>query len=191
MYQEMSDDELLNVACDFASLEELARIAITNELRRRNLSEVDIGQYQQDVDRFKPEDIWGEDEHITRSMNGCGTAIYGKRDFEPDGSFLTTKWFVAFFVPVVPLGSMRVRIFGSFFTRRYLIRERFGPHPKQIVCVYSYVVFLAFIVGMADSSPILASSLALLALPLPWLLRRMARARASRAIESIHHGVMY
>jgi hypothetical protein len=42
------------------------------------------------------------------SVNGIGTKIYGKDDEAPDGSYVTTKWFVILFLPIVPLGSYRV-----------------------------------------------------------------------------------
>ena len=59
-YAEMSDQELMNVAGDVASLEDDARIVIAGELSRRKLSESDIIQYRQDVAAFKPKDFWRE-----------------------------------------------------------------------------------------------------------------------------------
>lgn len=59
-YGEMSDQELMNVAGDFASLEDDARTVIASELSRRKLSESDIVQYRQDVAAFKPKDFWRE-----------------------------------------------------------------------------------------------------------------------------------
>ena len=59
-YAEMSDQELMNVAGDVASLEDDARMVIASELSRRKLSESDIIQYQQDVAAFKPKDFWRE-----------------------------------------------------------------------------------------------------------------------------------
>lgn len=161
-YAEMSDDEILNVAGDLASLEEHARVALTVELNRRQLSEPDIIQYHQRVAAFKPEDFWGkEDESIARSMNGCGTGLYGKREFEQDGSFVTTKWFMVLFVPVFPLASMRVKV----IEHGYLVRKQ-RPCLKQIACVYTYFLLL-FLAA--------AAVLIVAILPLPWLLRRLAR----------------
>src|ERR1700693_4271609 len=105
-YREMSDEEILKIAIDSASLEEQASIALADELRRRALSGREIAHYREHLASFKPEGFWGkEEEHLAFSMNGCGTSVYGKRDFDRDGSFVTTKWFVAFFVPVIPLAS--------------------------------------------------------------------------------------
>ncbi len=190
----MSDDELLNVATDLASLEEHARTAITAELRRRKLSECNITQYRQDVAAFKPEDFWGKDKPIARSVNGCGTAIYGKRDFEADGSFVTTKWVVVFFIPVWPLKSMRVKKvvksrWFQWFQRdfqhdSYLVRELEGPCRRQVIYTWAYCLFLVYTVWALNIPPLTNSiplSLILVgaAVLLPWLLRKLARATRS------------
>ncbi len=47
------------------------------------------------------------------SINGIGTTYFGKGDYEADGSYVTTKWFVLGFVPLIPLGSVRVQHLGA------------------------------------------------------------------------------
>lgn len=42
------------------------------------------------------------------SINGFGTHFYGSAEPHPDGSYVVTTWVVAFFIPLVPLGSKRV-----------------------------------------------------------------------------------
>lgn len=42
------------------------------------------------------------------SLNGIGTTLYGKRDVHPDGSYIATKWFILFLLPIIPLCSYRV-----------------------------------------------------------------------------------
>ena len=42
------------------------------------------------------------------TVNGCGTTFYGSAQPHPDGSYIVTKWLVFVYVPLVPLGSMRV-----------------------------------------------------------------------------------
>lgn len=42
------------------------------------------------------------------SLNGIGTSLYGERNVEPDGSYVATKWFIFFLLPIFPLGSYRV-----------------------------------------------------------------------------------
>jgi hypothetical protein len=41
------------------------------------------------------------------SLNGCGTRYLGCR-WQPDGTYITTKWITFFFLPLVPLNSVRV-----------------------------------------------------------------------------------
>jgi len=41
------------------------------------------------------------------SLNGFGTRHFGAR-WQPDGTYITTKWVVFCFVPIIPLGSVRV-----------------------------------------------------------------------------------
>ena len=42
------------------------------------------------------------------SWNGIGWALYGKDEIALDGSYVTTKWFIFFLLPLIPLGSYRV-----------------------------------------------------------------------------------
>ena len=48
------------------------------------------------------------------SLNGFGTGYFGAR-WQLDGTYVATKWAVLFFVPIVPLGSVRV-VEGSLGT---------------------------------------------------------------------------
>jgi len=41
-------------------------------------------------------------------VHGIGLTTYGQRDFWPDGSFVTTEWFVLAWVPLIPICSKRV-----------------------------------------------------------------------------------
>jgi hypothetical protein len=47
------------------------------------------------------------------TFNGCGTSFYGKRYPAQDGSYVTTKWVTGLWVPLLPLGSYRVRPTGK------------------------------------------------------------------------------
>lgn len=44
------------------------------------------------------------------SWNGIGLTLYGKDDILPDTSYVATKWFIFFFLPLIPLGSYRVLV---------------------------------------------------------------------------------
>jgi hypothetical protein len=41
------------------------------------------------------------------TLNGVGTHYQGTR-WLPDGTYITTKWFVFAYIPIIPLGSVRI-----------------------------------------------------------------------------------
>lgn len=44
------------------------------------------------------------------TLNGLGVTLYGKKDInKSDASYTATKWFVIAFLPIIPLGSYRVK----------------------------------------------------------------------------------
>lgn len=47
------------------------------------------------------------------TFNGCGTSYYGQRDHAADGSYITTLWATAVWIPLLPLASYRVRPVGK------------------------------------------------------------------------------
>jgi hypothetical protein len=47
------------------------------------------------------------------TLNGFGTTYYGHRDPAEDGSYVTTLWITALYVPILPLGSHRVLPVGN------------------------------------------------------------------------------
>ena len=92
------------------------------------------------------------------SFQGFGTGFVGKRDFWPDGSYLTTEWVIVFFVPLAPLRSLRIKprrrrvtfvyVAGSE-ERDYAIYDEGPPRPIQVACVYAFLVFyLAWVLGI-------------------------------------------
>src|SRR5258708_2935186 len=100
-YSRMSDDQLLNLATEADSLVPLAKAALKAEMEARKLGPQEIAEQ---VEHFRALRIEVENRKpLTQTHNGFGTKIYGKRDFESDGSFLTTKWIVFFWIPLIPL----------------------------------------------------------------------------------------
>jgi hypothetical protein len=47
------------------------------------------------------------------TLNGFGTRYYGRREPGEDGSYVTTLWITALYIPVLPLGSYRVLPIGQ------------------------------------------------------------------------------
>jgi len=85
------------------------------------------------------------------SVNGFGTKYYGQRDFRPDGSYVTTKFFCLAFLPIIPLHSVRVipdpkNSWMPFSKNYYAILEKRWPNPLQVLSIYLWAAAAA---GMA------------------------------------------
>lgn len=178
-YAAMGDEEILGLALAPADLKPEAHLALERELQRRKLSKANVEGYRNYLIATKPREVV---KPIATSWNGIGTSIYGKRDFRPDGSFLTTKWLIAYFVPIVPIKSVRVsKIRGG-----YLIHQGCRPNIRQVLCVYLFVLTLTLTLSLAliaatevhSNIPLGLSYAAVLCVCLaPWLLRKAARAK--------------
>jgi hypothetical protein len=77
------------------------------------------------------------------SFNGFGTKIYGKRDVDPmDGSYVVTKWIVALFFPIIPLGSYRVIKEKQPFLTGGWPRYQMTPVPLSIrQAIFTYLAW--------------------------------------------------
>jgi hypothetical protein len=79
---------------------------------------------------------------MPRTFNGIGTKYFGASNRQPDGSFVTTEWFVLLDVPVIPLRSYRVQYLGeqSGFTKSAEFYNVISPTPldtKQVLQLYA------------------------------------------------------
>jgi hypothetical protein len=67
----------------------------------------------------------------TFTVNGIGTNIYGGKDPCPEcGSTIQTKWFVVFFIPLIPIGKYRTKWCSP---GRYLSRKVLKNPVRQTV----------------------------------------------------------
>ena len=73
------------------------------------------------------------------SINGVGRTLYGRRDFDADGSYITTRWLIFVFFPISPAESLRVinHGFGS-----YEVLEELPVCWPQVLLTYAYVYAL-------------------------------------------------
>jgi hypothetical protein len=137
-----------------------------------------------------------------------GPALYGRRDFFPDGSFVTTQWFSFVWIPLFPMWSKRV---SAFRTSPNAVRDPSGwyvhditaPNLKQVLCVYAWCASMiataclcarfqdALSRALGDEDR--ASGLSLVALAvvgsLPHVLRRLAKWRRAREWERARLGL--
>jgi len=147
---------------------------------------------------------------VGNSHNGFGTTIYGKRDFLSDESFVTTKWVIFFYVPLLPLCSMRVRLAekpalpdhwlasllvalgGVLAFRRwgtYVVYSKRRPVLKQVLYVYAFVIALGLAWWNFGSTPNLVNGVSVcLLLAVPFVLRKVARSRAQQAADYYAEG---
>jgi hypothetical protein len=149
------------------------------ELHRRGL---DPEKHSQNVS--KPVTPFVPTTRGPRSFNGIGTTYYGKRDFKKDETYITTEWHVFFWIPLIPIRSLRVKYIGHsegdfVSSEQYLVSERTRPNRRQVAYIYSYVVGMFGWVVVCNCllqphETFVFASILLLT-PLPWILRRNAR----------------
>lgn len=75
---------------------------------------------------------------VMSTINGIGTTIYGREEQGADGAYVTTLFFVFFFIPILPLGAYLVADAGG---RSYRF---FGKAPLGS---FSYLLGLFWLVG--------------------------------------------
>src|ERR1700694_1545878 len=132
---------------------------------------------------------------------GFGTAFVGKRDFWPDGSYVTTEWVMAFYVPLGALRSVRLKKNPRRFSEpgnwlvypfishgtSFTVYDETRPQGKQVLCVYGFVVcYAAWVVGLLvllqplakTMSDVAATALILAIVALPWVVPLYVRQRA-------------
>jgi hypothetical protein len=141
-------------------------------------------------------------------IHGTGTALYGRRDFLLDRSFITTEWVTVGYVPIVPLISKRISYtrldpFHTYDRSGHFIVAVLPLNLKQVVSVYTWVClfFGSFIIfgcyrealvrkfGDEDmvAGPFLAFWGALIVLP--YALRRFAIWRTARTLNRASFGL--
>jgi len=82
-------------------------------------------------------------------FQGIGTDFYGKRNYNPrDKSYITTKWWVFFLLPILPLKSYRVikgyeseKFYGIAFSgiQQYKILEEIPLKKNQRQILFTYL----------------------------------------------------
>lgn len=115
------------------------------------------------------------------TVRGFGAMNYGRRDFHPDGSYVTTLWVVCLYLPVIPIHSKRVRPTGEvkyhalFPKRTYRLLEKTKPNLNQVASVYAWfaVELAIFVTAKVQESWWIAVP-GILLIGLPFLLRKRA-----------------
>jgi hypothetical protein len=189
-YSKLSNDEILNLAVEIDSLTENGRTALLAELAARSISAVEIDEYKRYLSTVKPGELPGKEQKerfVARSFNGFGTSIYGKRDFLADGSYVTTKWVVLFWIPILPLNSMRIREVGGKgkssglpgWSANYTVYSKGRPNLQQVLYVYGFMFAFARAWWNFEPKPnVVNTSVVCVLLVLPFFLRKVSKTRA-------------
>jgi len=83
------------------------------------------------------------------TFNGFGTKFYGEGDLRPDGSFITTEWITAVYIPVIPLRSFRLARAKAgvnvvvFQSQSYAVFEKLPIFWPQVGRIYAFVACTA------------------------------------------------
>lgn len=83
------------------------------------------------------------------TFNGFGTKFYGEADLRPDGSFITTEWITAAYLPIVPLRSFRLAPAGGGVnivivqSQSYVAFEKLPIFWPQVGRIYAFVACTA------------------------------------------------
>jgi len=76
------------------------------------------------------------------TFHGIGMMVHGERDYWPDGSFVTTEWFVFAYLPIAPMISKRISYTQNSPYSTYdssggfYIYEMLPNNRKQVVSTY-------------------------------------------------------
>lgn len=88
------------------------------------------------------------------TINGIGSTLYGRRDFDSDtNTYVATLYFTFFFVPIIPLAAYRVKDAGTnryqFYGKVPLTRSAYiGPGIAWLL-----VIILIIVNGFDNNSP--------------------------------------
>ena len=128
------------------------------------------------------------------SFNGFGTTYYGKRDYRADTSYITTEWIILAFVPLIPLGSLRVirtprrdTNMVVYRSSKFIVVEKLSPHLSQVLATYGFLLLLAACIwlGVTIASHLgpVVDFFTVLALGLvPFFLMQFLRVKAQRRV---------
>ncbi|MBI3730957.1 MAG: hypothetical protein HY254_21825 [Burkholderiales bacterium] len=116
---------------------------------------------------------------MARTINGIGTTFYGKCKFNADHSFITTKWVVLVFIPIIPLASYRfIEESSSTFE---VVDSDLPLELMQVLRIWLFVALLGFGLTLSDKLKLGGAGLFVLfgiICAIPFLMRLFAKRNA-------------
>jgi Na+/melibiose symporter-like transporter len=142
------------------------------------------------------------------TFHGIGLMVYGERDYWPDGSFVTTEWFVVAYLPIAPIISKRISYtrnsdYATYNSSGYWVYQILPNNRKQVLSIYLWfasllALFFGWIyfqtaiemwIGDADRAAGMFLATFGTILALPYVLRRLAKRRKERQWKRINAGL--
>lgn len=117
-YEDLNRDELLHVAAERDQLTHEAQMELDIELSLRNISAADVNSYRHECELAEHEDKVRAANRVIgpnfASRRGFGFKFLGRVNYhcDPSGRFEeydSTEWFTAFWLPIFPVATFRVR----------------------------------------------------------------------------------
>lgn len=141
-------------------------------------------------------------------FHGIGMTVYGERDYWPDGSFVTTEWFVFAYLPIAPIISKRISYtqnspYSTYDAGGFYVYEIRPLNLKQVistylwfasflVCTLGWIYFQDVIerrIGDTDTAAGMWIAVLLTLILLPYALRRMAKRRKVQQWRRMNAGL--
>lgn len=133
------------------------------------------------------------------SINGFGTRLYGQCDFAPDGSYTSTCWIIAAYLPLIPLYSLRITNENISLLSASYQAEKIPLHWPQVWRTWLYLIAIGIVfiggvdalahTGLTENKQYVVLILIMAALALiPAILRRQAKRRQGLSIPPMLTG---
>ena len=144
-YTDKSDDELLNLALDSASLTPEAVDALKAELNKRGLGSPEhLSRFAEEQKRSDLADLNDRIKKLGLSWRGFGRKLYGKSNVEVLGAseeYDATVFLVAYYFPLIPTGTYRLsREWGAKDFR--VLEQKKALNWGQVVWIWTIAIGL-------------------------------------------------
>ena len=146
IYAAMPDEEILHLAAE-GGLRPEAKAALTEQLALRNICAEEIEAERERQEHTKLQAKVGSNPFWPYRGTGLkfrGKAFLSEED-EARGIYVQTRWYVMWWLCLVPLGSYRVRV-AAEDPRGYEIMSREPLHLKQVWIGLMKTVFVLLLV---------------------------------------------
>jgi hypothetical protein len=149
-YSRMSKTDLLLVASERAELVPEALVALDAELQKHGLTQIQAARKREYVDRNRASDFVGRlGFHRTWGKHFLGCSNYSIVEGEDAEEFVSTLWAFGLFLPLFPLGRVRIRrqregpsYFWSFGRPSFTAMEIKGAFSIDVVPVYLFDILV-------------------------------------------------